>query len=233
MTRPDAMPHFHSNRSEMFCGCCDSGQEVEELKEVSTLPILVPELRFTESRKAPSHGSFSVAIPMKGHISFGVKLDVTDTSVGPMIIDIESGAVASFNAQNPAQAIQIWDTIAELEDAKGMVAVYERMNGPLPEIVRMTLRRPRQLNAMLSKKDGPLGVLLDYKPSSVGGLIASVKESGLVSTWNKEHPEDALSPGDRILKINGKMPTGDAIIQEIKDAGDLNLTVLKFQQDSP
>jgi hypothetical protein len=25
------------------------------------------------------------------------------------------------------QAIQIWDTIAELEDAKGMVAVYEKM----------------------------------------------------------------------------------------------------------
>ena len=33
-----------------------------------------------------------------------MKLDVTDTAVGPMIIDIQSGAVASFNAQNPSQA---------------------------------------------------------------------------------------------------------------------------------
>lgn len=216
----------------MLCGCCDSGQEVEELKEVTTLPILVPELREgTQSPKAaPSHGTFSVTIPMKGHISFGVKLDVTDTAVGPMIIDIQSGAVASFNAQNPSQAIQIWDTIAELEDAKGMVAVYEKMNGPLRETVRMTLRRPRQLSLQLSKKDGPLGVLLDYKPSSVGGLIAAVKDSGLVSKWNKEHPEDALSIGDRILKINGKMPTGDAIIQEIKNADNMNLMVLKFPQ---
>jgi hypothetical protein len=44
---------YHSFVSLRLCGCCDSGQEVEELKEVSTLPILVPELREgTESRKA-------------------------------------------------------------------------------------------------------------------------------------------------------------------------------------
>ena len=40
----------------------------------------------------------------QGHISFGVKLDVTDTAVGPMIIDIQSGAIASFNDRNPSQA---------------------------------------------------------------------------------------------------------------------------------
>ena len=36
-----------------FCNCCDSGQEVEELKEVSTLPILVPDLKISQA--PPAH----------------------------------------------------------------------------------------------------------------------------------------------------------------------------------
>ena len=121
----------------MFCACCESGQEVEEFKEVTTLPILVPQSETPNvgPTKAPSFGSFEVMISMKGHGSFGVQLDVTDKSAGPMITQIQSGAVQSFNAQNPTQALEVWDTIAELEDAKGMAEVFAKMSGPLPDTV--------------------------------------------------------------------------------------------------
>lgn len=218
----------------MFCACCESGQEVEEFKEVTTLPILVPQPETREAGppkqtpKAPSFGSFMVMIPMKGYSSFGVQLDVTDKKAGPMITEIQSGAIAGFNAQHPEQALEPWDTIAELEDAQNMVEVYEKMNGPLPDTVRMVVKRPRRLQLTLSKSDGPLGLLLDYKPSSVGGVIAEVRDLGLVSKWNRDHPADAIGKGDRILEINGSMPIGEAIIEEIKRANDLELMVLKF-----
>ena len=208
---------------------------MEEFKEITTLPILVPQPPETpeaglpkQTPKAPSFGSFMVMIPMKGYSSFGVLVDVTDKNAGPMITEIQSGAIESFNAQHPEQALEPWDTIAELEDAQNMVEVYEKMNGPLPDTVRMVVKRPRRLQLSLSKSDGPLGLLLDYKPSSVGGVIAEVRELGLVSKWNRDHPADAIGKGDRILEINGTMPIGEAIIEEIKRANDLELTVLKF-----
>ena len=117
-------------------------------------------------------------VPRQGHSSFGVQLDVTDKGAGPMITDIQPGAIASFNTQNPEQAgdgwraegdssalelgishvnfaierrllckaLQRWDTIAELEDAKGMLEVYEKMKpGKVTKI--------KPVNASICKRD--------------------------------------------------------------------------------
>ncbi|CAJ1359781.1 unnamed protein product [Effrenium voratum] len=202
-----------------------SKEEKPDKKEAHKEPVEEVKL---PAKSITGTGSFTVTVPVKDHSTLGLDVDLTDELAGPMIIEVKKGAIQSFNEKNPGQVIQQYDLMTTLDTVKGTAAIFERLNGKLPqESATISFMRPRQVKVTVSKPGG-LGMKLDYKTSSVGAVVSELIDSGLISKWNNEHPADAVSIGDRIIELNGKKLLGLELVDQIKKESKLTLTVLKY-----
>ncbi|CAK9097268.1 Thrombospondin-type laminin G domain and EAR repeat-containing protein [Durusdinium trenchii] len=137
--------------------------------------------------------------------------DSASEAAGPMVLDVQStGAVPKFNQLHPKQAIRPNDVIASIDDESQHAAVLSKLNGPLPDQVKLVVKRPREVKVSLSKP-GALGMKLDYQETSIG-----------------DHPSDAIGLGDRIAQVNGEKLSGAKLLPKLKAEDKLVLTVLKY-----
>ena len=120
------------------------------------------------------------------------------------------------------------DHNSQTPGTSGTDAIWKKINEKPAEHVTLTINRPRMIEISLVKTGG-LGVKLDYKNISIGGVIDEIVETGLLFKWNKEHPSDVVQRGDRIVGCNGKNCLGDELLDTIKKAEkNMTLTVLKY-----
>lgn len=220
-----------------FC-CCGGADDASAVAEIPTLQAMpqrdpVSELQQddqleSEGPAAPSFGSFTVVIPTQAHATLGLMWDSASEAAGPMVLDVQStGAVPKFNQLHPKQAIRPNDVIASIDDESQHAAVLSKLNGPLPDQVKLVVKRPREVKVSLSKP-GALGMKLDYQETSIGAVISELMEGGLVAKWNSDHPSDAIGLGDRIAQVNGEKLSGAKLLPKLKAEDKLVLTVLKY-----
>lgn len=220
-----------------FCCAAEETQGTVDLNVSEALPKTSPEVKkelevkevkeVKEEPPAPEFGSFSITVPCKDFSSLGLQIDKTSSTM-PMIKEVKAGAVQKFNELNPSRSIRLYDVVVALDETSGTDAIWKKMNEKPAENVTLAINRPRKIEISLLKTGG-LGLKLDYKNISIGGVIDEIVESGLMAKWNKEHPSDVVSKGDRIVGCNGKTCFGDELLDAIKKAEkNMTLTVLKY-----
>ncbi|CAJ1434925.1 unnamed protein product [Effrenium voratum] len=246
---------FRRWAASMFCYCCDAKQSDMELKPVDVMPVLERE-ELVEKRepqepvqdatpeakaasppakapepKAVDSGVFtaSIAMPEKPR-TLGLEWDDIDAK-GPMIVGFSEGIVLKFNQDQPAKALRVYDRITSVKGAFGHVkklcsslqAAMEKDD----ELV-VTVTRPKQLSISVAKGDEPLGAQLNFKDSSAGLTVVQVADGGALAKWNTANPENAILPGDRVIKINGKLLKGGQMVEAFKKETTLELTLLRY-----
>ncbi|CAE7334633.1 KCNMA1 [Symbiodinium natans] len=218
----------------LFCACCQNDEKVE-IAEVTATPVLPrdppPEPKEEVKKEKPlaqQNLKYTAKISVKGHTSLGIEVDLTDEVKGPMITQVNQGAVKSFNDKYPEQALQKFDQISSFDDALGTTSVFEKLMAKLgDDHVALGIRRPREMVVTVSKPGG-LGLKLDFKPSSIGAVVSELGETGLIKDWNAANPKDAVAVGDRILALNGEQYAGLEMVDKIKQAEKLELTILHY-----
>ncbi|CAL1126757.1 unnamed protein product [Cladocopium goreaui] len=222
----------------LFCCCAtpDNATGVAEVPAIQAMPKIDPALEVRQDVEstaleaksaAPSFGSFTVVLRTQEHATLGLTIDSTSDKAPPMITEISEGAVAKFNKLHPEKAIQPHDVVSAMDDAQTILEVCEKLSGPLGDSVRLTLKRPKEVNLSLSKP-GSLGLKLDYNDTSVGAVISELVESGLVAKWNSENASDAVCVGDRIIQLNGDQMSGTDLLGRLRTENTLRLKVLKY-----
>lgn len=68
-----------------------------------------------------------------------------------------------------------------------------------------------------------LGLDVDWKDGKT--LYVKGIKTGVVQQWNKERPTEAVSPGDRVIAINGIADDPDAMLGQCRNRGKLKLLV--------
>ena len=217
----------------MFLFCCAAEEPVAAVDLSVSEALPKKEVHIEEKpaeKQAPEFGSFTVTVPCKDFSSLGLKIDKTSTTM-PMIKEVKAGAVEKFNELNPKESIQPFDVLIAWEEATGTDAIWKKMNEKPADAVVLTLSRPRKVEVSLVKTGG-LGLKLDYKNVSVGGVIDEIVNDGLMAKWNQTHSSDEVKKGDRIIACNGTEYLGDELLDKIKKTKAdeaLVLTVLKYQ----
>merc|ERR550514_777035 len=88
-----------------------------------------------------------------------------------------------------------------------------------------------KINIENSTGDADMGLVVQY-PEKKYILVESVKEEGLIPSWNKANentPEVQVKAGDFIVAINGKFGDSDAMLAECK-AKSVSLAVKRAPQ---
>lgn len=186
-------------------------------------------LQALESAKPPTKlpGSFQVVVPTKDFSTLGVYIDALDEDL-PLIAEIHrEGAIGKFNDDHPDSRIELYDVLMTVDETSAWEAIEPKLDGPLPEQMTILLKRPKKVQVSF-EKTGPMGVKLDFKKSSCGALVQELNPSGLIATWNSQHPSDAIVVGDRVVEFDGKTYQGGELLELIKKENLIKLTVLKY-----
>ena len=64
---------------------------------------------------------------------------------------------------------------------------------------------------------------MDHKDGKT--LLIEKVNAGMVNSWNQEHPEQPVKPGDRIIAVNGASGDAMKVAGECKAASVLELTL--------
>eukprot|EP00438_Fugacium_kawagutii_P027492 Skav205601 [mRNA] locus=scaffold460:163905:164579:+ [translate_table: standard] len=177
---------------------------------------------------APEFGCFTVKVPAApGCFSLGVHIDKTSSTM-PMIKEVTEGALQKFNELNPSRKIRPHDVVTAINGAKGTDAIWKKMTEKPTEDMTLEISRPRKIEVSIVKTGG-LGLKLDYKSQSLGGVVDEIVAAGIIAKWNQENPSEVVNKGDRIIGCNGKECLGDELLERIKQSDSkLALTVLKY-----
>mmetsp|Transcript_100556 Transcript_100556/g.262130 ORF Transcript_100556/g.262130 Transcript_100556/m.262130 type:complete len:132 (-) Transcript_100556:118-513(-) len=83
------------------------------------------------------------------------------------------------------------------------------------------------------KKDKKKALGLDIKHAETALKVAAVKDAGLAKEWNEKNPDQAIQPGDKIVKVGATEGTSVQLLKEIKEAkGSLELTFERSSEAS-
>eukprot|EP00438_Fugacium_kawagutii_P031501 Skav207589 [mRNA] locus=scaffold2450:64500:65174:+ [translate_table: standard] len=202
-----------------------SDTKSESIEKIQpTLGVLPP----SKSAKPPTNlpGSFQVVVPTKDFSTLGVYIDALDENL-PLIAEINEGAIRKFNDDHPDSRIQLYDVLMTVDETVAWEAIEPKLDGPLPEEMTLLLKRPKKVQVSF-EKTGPMGVKLDFKKNSCGALVQELRPSGLIATWNSQHPSDAIAVGDRVIEFDGQTYQGGELLERMKKENFIKLTVLKY-----
>jgi len=183
-----------------------------------------------EKEQIPESGIFTVVLPTAGFSVLGAVWDPVKGK-GRIMASLNPGAITSFNHENPESSIQVYDMLLAIDDVKDEPGIAEKLKANLPEKMTLTFNRPRKVHLSF-RKEGPLGLKLDYSNNSCCAMVSGINDSGVIPTWNLEHPSDAVCAGDRFVEYNGEKYAGKELvgfIKEEKPENNITLTVLKYE----
>eukprot|EP00931_Biecheleriopsis_adriatica_P024472 TRINITY_DN15238_c0_g5_i1.p1 TRINITY_DN15238_c0_g5~~TRINITY_DN15238_c0_g5_i1.p1 ORF type:complete len:259 (+),score=52.77 TRINITY_DN15238_c0_g5_i1:84-779(+) len=229
----------------MCTPCCSNGDD-QELKVsvtdqmVSSAPALTegakppPEVNLMgqASRPAPGPSSriFEAELVLNGR-PHGLDIEAADEEFA--IVKDVAGVAAEWTAKGDAsEVIKPFDKVLEIngEEYKGRAsAAFHKMAEEGAGTIKLKLQHAVE-RTVVFEKPGQLGMTINYKKSSVGIWVASV-EAGLLSQWNQDHPDQVISPHDRIIQVNEIGGDSNAIVQKLRDvknAEKSTLTVMSY-----
>ncbi|CAE8629655.1 unnamed protein product [Polarella glacialis] len=181
-------------------------------------------------RPAAAGATLVIELDRSGTVKdLGLSLDSTDEDLC-IIKDIsQEGIVMKYNMTCPAgKAIKIYDRIVSLNGKRGSLTEFTKVladskdqNTLIIEVVQPTE------TSVLFKQPGDFGITLNYKRASVGLRVMEIHD-GLLSEWNKAHPDTPIKSGDLIVAVNGVTNQALSLLQQIKEANGPVLTVMRY-----
>jgi len=160
--------------------------------------------------------------------SMGLNLDLLDGVTALITVVKEEGAIAKANGKRlAADKVKAFDRIVEVNGVRGKAKSIAEMIAQSTNLT-MIMRRPLQeFDVVVVKKESstPLGVDLNYAPNS--SLLILRVTDGLVQEWC-DAGNRPVNAKDRIVAVNGVRGQPQQLLNQIKDASDLTLTILPF-----
>lgn len=162
-------------------------------------------------------GTFSVNLEWDAQ-ALGLILDSAD-DVRLMVLGVEKGMAARYNAKNPQTPIQVYDRILSVNGVQGVASDLERhieafCRDANAETLKLRMARPAHTVVDVS---GKMGLELHYKDSSLGAVVAALEDEGSIAGWNLGHPEARICSGDHLLAVNGQSQRGLEVKQRFQN----------------
>ncbi|CAE8639062.1 unnamed protein product [Polarella glacialis] len=204
--------------------CCGEGEAVEVV------------LITTDTALAPATGTaLVVELCYSGGTAkdLGVGVDEIDEDLC-IIKKISDGMVMSYNKTCPfGKAIKVYDRIISLNGKRGSLTVFNKMLAQWNEQDQNTLTievvQPTETRVLI-ECPGDLGATFNYTQASLGILITEI-HYGLLSDWNKAHPDSPIKSGDLIVAVNGvanKAPLLRLFLRRINKSRALDMTFMRY-----
>jgi len=131
------------------------------------------------------------------------------------------GSAAAYSPQNSPRAEETDDEVSELGSCHDFSYIARREC--YGETFALALQK--------TEACGTLG--LSTTASRVlpyGMRVKKVKPVGLVSEWNRDHPDKRVATGDIITEVNGISGSADRMCEIIATDQTLTLTMLKYRE---
>ncbi|CAL1158344.1 unnamed protein product [Cladocopium goreaui] len=208
----------------MFC-CCATETEDKQLDVgASRPPIVEVQKTFANEDEGPI---FTASLSRGGERLLGISVDRSDTNC-VVVRDVTGGAAGSWNTQMPHKQIRTFDQVLEVNgDTVNGDDIARKLENESQEIV-IKFRRPEERKVIL-EKPGRLGIDVNYRKTSVKPWVASISP-GLVADWNKENPDLAVLPHDRIVAVNDVSGNIDMILEKLRSPDKrLVLTCMHYE----
>mmetsp|Transcript_59943 Transcript_59943/g.106651 ORF Transcript_59943/g.106651 Transcript_59943/m.106651 type:complete len:205 (-) Transcript_59943:305-919(-) len=199
--------------------CCvaETGNEVNMTKTMGLATL--------DEQSGGDEKVFEAEINTNGDPSLGLTLDLADEEL--VLIREASGAAGNWTGGS--NHLKVYDAIVSVNgdsvDSKDISSKL-RLNEGVKKI-GLGICRPVLTEVKVSKP-GDLGITINYKKSSLGIWIATLKE-GLVKKWNDENPDKAVRPHDRIIAVNGFSGDSAEIVDKLRAKTDtVTLMVMHY-----
>ena len=208
----------------MWCCCAADGEE-KQLDIGAARPPMV-EVQKTFASDDDEGPVFNVTLS-RSHGLLGISVDRSDTNC-VVIRDVTGGAAASWNYTMPTKEIRTFDQVLEVNgDPINGDDIARKLETEAQEII-LKLRRPEERKVVL-EKPGRLGIDVNYRKTSVKPWVASISP-GLVADWNKDNPDLAVLPHDRIIAVNEVAGNIDMILEKLRSPDKkLVLTCIHYE----
>jgi hypothetical protein len=136
---------------------------------------------------------------------------------------LAGGLLADWNAANNELSVNPGDTIVEVNGKvgiEGMVSEFELAD----ELVTVIQRQPA--NQVLVKIKKPSDRICGIKLMTVADdlCINQILPEGLLAEWNHDHNDKRVKPGDKVVRLNGKVGK-ESMISELRSAAELLITI--------
>mmetsp|Transcript_102359 Transcript_102359/g.285194 ORF Transcript_102359/g.285194 Transcript_102359/m.285194 type:complete len:211 (+) Transcript_102359:109-741(+) len=195
----------------VFCRCCESncGDGPTEVAGASEDIIMEKGVCTWEARvEKGSYGKLGMEIAPEDNVLLVQSLH-------------QEGAVVTFNAANPKQALHAGDYIIAVNNVRGLA---QAMLNEAKDVQSLTLTVSRARSHIVAvTKSGALGVTFGVFKRVL--VVQEVKD-GPIKDWNTKNSKKKIRPGDQILKVNGISDTPQTILETLKEDGDLKIEVL-------
>lgn len=193
-----------------------------------------------EANKGGSVANIVVATPLQFQVSLkkgtkttpvGLELDTAGGTCA-MVTKIVDGVVQTYNkTATEEKKICIGDVIMQVNQAVGDTKTMGQQAMQATNL-DLTIKRPVEFHIQIDKTEAP-GVLgIDFEYLAVGRslLIKSVK-AGLVKKWNAAFPNLEVRRFDRITGVNGFVGESEKMLEMMKEADKLDLTIARIVTD--
>lgn len=231
--------------------------EVKPETEVKpATPAATPSSTPAPAAGKPEFGVFTITVNKEAGAKMGIGLKDVEGKVKVVNVGAD-GIVGAFNKINPGSALQLGDTVLEVNGTGGAApAITDVIKNATGKVV-MKCQRPTSAPAgapaaaapaaapasaaapAAAPAGGPAKFTVDVDKtggSKLGmgldkkptGLGVLAVNDGLIADWNKANPGSKVETGDMILSANGTAGSGEAIIGAIQAAtGKLALEIQK------
>jgi len=164
-------------------------------------------------------------LQINGDPSLGFVLDLADET---LVVIREVNGVAAQWASPSGKFLKAYDAILSVNgDQVDSKDISTKLKTTGAKSIGLGIARPTLVEVVL-KKPGDLGITINYKKSSMGIWIATLKD-GLVMQWNKDHPDKAIKPHDRIVTVNGKGGHSAVLVEMLRDQSEtVTLQVMRY-----
>lgn len=144
-----------------------------------------------------------------------------------------SSAARAYNASAPeARRLRPGDYVVEVNGTRGTSKAMMKEAEQGAEI-HFVLRRPTTFLAELNKKGGSLGLGLNHSVRSMSIVVEAIQEGGPVVHWNRQHPEQEIRRGDRIIAVNGFKGSSRELLHGLSESGPLALLIARSSGAAP
>lgn len=158
---------------------------------------------------------------------FGVQLD---GSTGSIIyvsqVSEDASCVSEYNqGAREERRLQTGDFVFEVNGIGGdMTRMMKEVH--VNNKLEMLVRRPIEFNIQVRKAES-LGCSITYDANTGVSLGIACVLDGPVKAWNEAHPAAAVYEGDRIIMVNGRRGSTAKLLDLIKGAEKLELTLAR------
>eukprot|EP00931_Biecheleriopsis_adriatica_P024468 TRINITY_DN15238_c0_g2_i1.p1 TRINITY_DN15238_c0_g2~~TRINITY_DN15238_c0_g2_i1.p1 ORF type:complete len:229 (+),score=50.88 TRINITY_DN15238_c0_g2_i1:55-741(+) len=222
----------------MCTPCCSNGDDQEfKVSQKDHLVLSAPALNEdTESQSEvslmgkatrPASHIYDVELELYGK-DHGLEIEAADEEFA--IITGVAGVAEERNAKaNVNEVIKPFDRVLEIdgEEYKSRAsAVFKRLSEEAEgKKIKLKLQQAVERTVVL-ERSGQLGMTVNYKKASRGIWIASIVP-GLLWRWNQDHPDQVVSPHDRIIQVGERVHDPIAIVQKLQDTSSTEKLEIK------